>query len=287
MRSRLGYWRGAEATTGRTLTVARRTRPSMTARNVAGLRRQFDRPVVATGDAPADDALARAVQLPVPWCRPGLRAYLGARTRFFDLELLRACDAGIRQVVIAGAGYDGRALRFRRPDVSFLELDHPVTQGDKRRRLAELGVDVSHVRFVPVDFARDAVDRALMRAGHDDRMPTCFLCEGVTPYLHRHDLVRLLQALHSRAAPGSPLAIDFARPPAAGAWWSRMLVALWRASSAVSGERVVTVVTHDEIGEVLLGAGWERVSSVDLFEESSGVRSVPAVFITATTPRSA
>jgi methyltransferase (TIGR00027 family) len=63
---------------------------------------------------------------------------MAARTRFFDSGLLHACERGVGQVVIVGAGYDGRPLRFRRPGVTFYELDHPATQADKRARLAEV-----------------------------------------------------------------------------------------------------------------------------------------------------
>ena len=75
--------------------------------------------------------------------RRALRATLGfirARTVFFDDAVLDAIDRGVKQVVILGAGYDGRALRFRTPGVQFFEVDHPATQVDKLRRLAYLGV---------------------------------------------------------------------------------------------------------------------------------------------------
>jgi hypothetical protein len=61
-----------------------------------------------------------------------------ARTRFFDGRVLAAISAGTGQVVILGAGYDDRALRFRSPGVRFFELDHPATQADKARRLRAL-----------------------------------------------------------------------------------------------------------------------------------------------------
>ena len=71
-----------------------------------------------------------------PVSAPEMQARLAARTRFFDEQVLAALDRGIRQVVIAGAGYDDRALRFRSPGVRYFELDHPATQADKRRLLA-------------------------------------------------------------------------------------------------------------------------------------------------------
>ena len=72
----------------------------------------------------------------------GQGASLIARTRFFDDRVLAALSAGIRQVVILGAGYDDRALRFRSPGVRFFELDHPATQADKARRLRAMKAGV-------------------------------------------------------------------------------------------------------------------------------------------------
>jgi O-methyltransferase involved in polyketide biosynthesis len=37
-----------------------------------------------------------------------MAAYIAARTEFFDNRLLQACELGCQQVVIVGAGYDGR-----------------------------------------------------------------------------------------------------------------------------------------------------------------------------------
>lgn len=52
----------------------------------------------------------------------------------------RRCERPVTQIVIVGTGYDGRALRFSQPGVRFFEVDQPVTQQDKRRRIEALGV---------------------------------------------------------------------------------------------------------------------------------------------------
>ena len=67
--------------------------------------------------------------------------------------MLAALDAGVGQVVIAAAGYDGRALRYARPGVRWFELDHPSTQADKRERLGPPGHRPSDVAFVAADFS--------------------------------------------------------------------------------------------------------------------------------------
>src|SRR5215470_20393462 len=57
------------------------------------------------------------------------------RTRFFDDAWHTAHAAGTRQLVLLGAGLDGRA--FRLDDISdsiLFEVDHPSTQSVKRER---------------------------------------------------------------------------------------------------------------------------------------------------------
>jgi hypothetical protein len=43
---------------------------------------------------------------------PGAFGYFNARTQYFDEVLLQETRAGLQQVVILGAGFDSRSLRF-------------------------------------------------------------------------------------------------------------------------------------------------------------------------------
>ena len=80
-------------------------------------------------------------------------------------EAVRA--AGAPQVVILGAGLDGRAWRMPElRDVTVFEVDHPDSQRDKRERIGALTPTAREVRFLAVDFARDSLDAALEQAGH-------------------------------------------------------------------------------------------------------------------------
>jgi len=237
-----------------------RARPSLTARNVAAVRRRVDRPTVAGGDAAGDDRLAHSLRAPVPIQLPGFVRYIGARTAFFDRTLLAACAAGVGQVVTIGAGYDGRALRYRKQDVTFFEVDHPATQADKLERLHALGIDSAHIRFVPVDLRRDSLAQQLEAAGHAAREPTHFLCEGLTAYLPVRGLQSLVRTMADRAGELSSLAIDFAEPARARSLVSRLLLGATRAGTAVMGERIVTLLTGSEATELLTDGGWSTVT---------------------------
>src|SRR5262245_15063098 len=109
--------------------------PSRTSQAVALTRADLDRPWSAEGDPEAQRLLCREMSFAPPaWLRPSI----AARTRFVDEQVVSAIADGLRQVVVCGAGYDDRALRFRTAGVQFVELDHPSTQADKMRLLREI-----------------------------------------------------------------------------------------------------------------------------------------------------
>jgi methyltransferase (TIGR00027 family) len=181
--------------------------PSLTSQVVALARAALDRPHSLEGDPDAQRALCEGMQLTPPdWLQPRI----AARTRFVDEEVSAALAAGVRQVVICGAGYDDRALRFRTLGVRFFELDHPATQRDKAARLRAFGVAGTEVTLAAADFGTDDVDVVLQRAGHEAGQPSLFVCEGLLVYLDRDTCVRLLAALAARGPAGSVLAASLA-----------------------------------------------------------------------------
>jgi methyltransferase (TIGR00027 family) len=132
---------------------------------VALTRAKLDRPELPTGDADAELRLYHSLG----WSPLGRRSTqwrqrMARRTAFFDRASLAALKRGVRQIVILGAGYDGRALRFATPGVTWFEVDHPATQSDKRARLAALGAPTHGIAFVPIDLNRDDLVRSLASA---------------------------------------------------------------------------------------------------------------------------
>jgi methyltransferase (TIGR00027 family) len=122
-------------------------------------------------------------------------------------------QVGAPQVVILGAGLDGRAWRMPElRDVSVFEVDHPDTQRDKRERVAKLTPVSCDIRFAPVDFEHDALDGALAHAGHDETRPTTWVWEGVVMYLRPSDIEASLAVIQRRSAPGSRLIVLYHVP---------------------------------------------------------------------------
>src|SRR5512142_1984673 len=82
------------------------------------------------------------------WRGPGVWEFLAARERYID-DYLEAClSAGLRQLVILGAGFDARAYRFGalKTGVRVFEVDHSATQAVKLKKVTAIfGAPPPHV----------------------------------------------------------------------------------------------------------------------------------------------
>src|SRR3954462_7491502 len=77
---------------------------------------------------------------------------MALRTVAIDTAVRDAISRGARQLVILGAGYDGRAWRMKElAGVKVFEVDHPATQGAKRERVKAAPAAIGSVTFVPID----------------------------------------------------------------------------------------------------------------------------------------
>jgi methyltransferase (TIGR00027 family) len=226
---------------------------------VALTRAGFDRPHTPGGDPAAQRRLCRGM-------RPGSAGELGpslaARTRFFDERVLDAIGAGVRQVVILGAGYDDRALRFPAPGVRFFELDHPATQADKARRLRAMRAGTTGPTLAPADFRHDDLAQILAACGHDASLPTLFLCEGLLVYLDQPTCVRLLAGLRARAGDGSTLAASLS-VHGEGLDSARVAAVANGRRRAGQAEPWLTILPAPAHLDLLRQAGWSPADSVD------------------------
>jgi methyltransferase (TIGR00027 family) len=192
----------------------RANRSSFTARWVAARRAQLapTRSSTPAGNVDGERALYRDVSGPFIWllARPAGFAH---RTAFIDGEVAGAIGRGVEQIVLMGAGYDGRAMRFGGGPTRWFEVDFPSTQADKRRRLDALGLAPEHVAYVALDLMDGDLDAALDAAGHDASAPSLFLCEGLLPYLTLEASAAMLHTLRARAMEGSVLVATFLETP--------------------------------------------------------------------------
>jgi methyltransferase (TIGR00027 family) len=142
---------------------------------------------------------------------PGALGYFNARTQYFDEVLLQETHAGLDQVVILGAGFDSRSLRF--PDalraVRVFEVDMPEVLALRVERLLGGRPTATAAIAVPIDFEREDLGHALRERGYAPEARTLFLWEGVTYYLPEDAVRAVLLVVASQSGPGSSILFDY------------------------------------------------------------------------------
>ncbi len=238
-------------------------RPSITASFVAYARATAAVSPMTT--PPLRDPLAGALvpfpfSLFVPRGPIGQRAARVASLGLVDHIALRTCaidDAigagstasGPRQLVILGAGLDGRAYRMESlAGARVFEVDHPATHAAKTARAQSLSAHSKSIAHVAVDFGADDLSVALAGHGHDAALPTAWILEGVTMYLPG-PITRLLFAkVATASASGSVFAVTYLEPLP-----HPMLHKAANGMFTLLGEPLGNSFRSDEIAEALAG----------------------------------
>jgi methyltransferase (TIGR00027 family) len=146
---------------------------------------------------------------------PAMRAFMAVRARFAEERLAHARAAGVRQLVILGAGLDTFAYRANLddPPLAVWEVDYPATQAWKREMLAAAGLAApARLTFVSIDFARESLADVLAAAGFD-ASGAVFSWLGVTQYLRAEDVLATLRYIASVTRAGGGVAFDYAVAP--------------------------------------------------------------------------
>ena len=135
------------------------------------------------------------------------------RAAYTEKALKTAVLTGTKQYVLLGAGLD--TFAFREPEFllkyKVFEVDHPLTQADKLKRITRAGWAVpKNLTFVPVDFTTDNLKERLLAGGFNPAEKTFFSWLGVTYYLSKTAINAMLAALSNLCAEGSTLVFDYA-----------------------------------------------------------------------------
>jgi methyltransferase (TIGR00027 family) len=233
--------------------------PTLHARWVAAqrLRLERTRPSTPGGDLEAERRLYRSVaggvRVPV-----GTASALGQRTQVIDAEVARALGRGTTQVVLLGAGDDGRALRFGGGAVRWFEVDRPAAQADKRRRLLALDVATTAPTYVGIDLLADDLALALQAAGHDAGAPSLFVAEGLFDALTLEAAASVCSALRARSGPGSALVATFSISPA-GSELTRVLRSAGGLLRQATDERRRNEFRPGDPQKLLVVTGWRVI----------------------------
>jgi methyltransferase (TIGR00027 family) len=145
--------------------------------------------------------------------RRRLRLFIALRSRIAEDAARRAIGEGVRQIVVLGAGLDTFGYRADPAEsLRVLEVDHPATQAEKRRRLAESEITVPpHLIYAPCDFETRSLGQALEDAGFDARGAAFFIWLGVTPYLTSEAVASTL-AYVAGLTGGAEIVFDYVNP---------------------------------------------------------------------------
>jgi methyltransferase (TIGR00027 family) len=179
------------------------------------------------------------------------------------------------QVVILGAGLDGRAWRMPElADSVVFEVDQPASQADKRDRIGDLEPTAGEVRFVPVDFRQDSLETQLQLAGHRNDTPTTWIWEGVVPYLTKPDVTATLRSIGAGSAEGSRLIVNYQVPAVAavaGRWFARAMLFVTRRPDVFRHEPHRSHWQPDEMSDLLAGKGFHVLRDADLLTIAQGL----------------
>ena len=173
---------------------------------------------------------------------------MALRTFAIDTPVRDAIERGARQLVILGAGYDGRAWRMKElAGVKVFEVDHPATQGAKRERSSGMPPAIGAVTFVSIDFERQKLRDVLENSGYDASVPTCWIWEGVVMYLTPEAMRGTLAGISGLSSRGSSLIVNYHAQNRR--WIARLMFRL-------IGEPMISAWSPDEMAAELRAAGF-------------------------------
>lgn len=142
----------------------------------------------------------------------GIYEYVIARTKYIDAVFREALAERFSQILLFGAGFDTRALRFRDEagGTTIFELDAPITQEAKLGQYQKRHLDVpANVVFVPIDFDRESLPVKLDQAGFKSGEKTLFILEGVLEYLEPESVDQTFRTIQELAGPGSEVVFNY------------------------------------------------------------------------------
>jgi len=141
----------------------------------------------------------------------GIYEYVIARTKYIDEVFQRAIDEGFDQVLIFGAGFDTRAIRFQSglTNMKVFELDVPITQRAKIQQYRNRNIQVpSNIVFISIDFDRESLPNKLDDSGFETNKRTLFILEGLLMYLEPDSITQTFTVLKEYAGKGSMIVFD-------------------------------------------------------------------------------
>jgi len=195
------------------------------------------------------------------WLR-GLRAYgrgMGAvgvmcalcRHRIFEDLWLSSLKDGFRQLMLLGAGYDTKAMRYNA--CTIFELDRGMTQARKKLIIRRKGLK-SIAQYISCDLAIQSPDNLIDKSDFRRDVPTVIIAEGLISYLQAPRVHALFHEI-GHAVENARLVFDYRldnmqSPRAPG------VVRKWKGQFTAMGERYCSYWSPDHIIGLLNATGF-------------------------------
>jgi methyltransferase (TIGR00027 family) len=142
----------------------------------------------------------------------GIYQYVIARTKYIDSVFQQAIKNGIDQVLILGAGFDSRGIRFSgsNNNIKVYEIDTYYTQKAKIKQYKKRKIQKPENNiFISIDFEKEDIKTKLTENKFDGNKKTLFILEGLTMYLSQKSVEDTFELIHDYSDPDSLLVFDY------------------------------------------------------------------------------
>lgn len=147
---------------------------------------------------------------------PGCIYYHLIRTKYFDSSFVKWVNTEKNsQVIILGAGFDSRAIRFQsilqKNNIKIYEVDLRAMLEYKKEIIEnKIKEKLNNVVFVACNFQKDNVIEKLLENGFDPTLPTMILWEGVTFFLTQKNIETYLALFKDNITGKLQISLDYA-----------------------------------------------------------------------------
>lgn len=194
-----------------------------------------------------------------------------ARSAYSEQVMLQEASLGVKQMIILGAGMDTFALRHpeMEDELHVFEVDLPSAQQLKKDRLrkAELVIP-RNLQFVSMDFTREMIHTDSLSSLFRN-VKTLFTLLGVSYYLPKEDLCRLIHHAFAPLPAGSSIVFDYADEHLFQEKGKFNRVENMVKMAATGGEPMLSCFTYEEMEHLLEKAGlliYEHLSPEEVQE---------------------
>jgi methyltransferase (TIGR00027 family) len=141
----------------------------------------------------------------------GIYEYVIARTKYID-KIFENLPEYIEQVLIFGAGFDTRLVRFQKKlkHLFTFELDSFLTQSAKIKKYSAVKINLpANLKLISINFDKDNLSDKLQKSGFQKNKASFFILEGLTMYLNPDSVDKLFGVLQDFSGENSIIVFDY------------------------------------------------------------------------------